>query len=83
MYTLSAPRKSGYKETFATLTEVREKAADLLSDMWGETVVTPETMIEIDAGDSTVTWITYCYASQEDAEDDEDGAYAVKYWRER
>lgn len=80
MFTLSAPSKSGYKGEFETLAEVRAKAADLLSD--GDAVTTPATMVEIEAGTCTSDAMTYCYASQEDADADLDGAYAVKYWQE-
>lgn len=69
--TLSAPAKSGYKAEFESISEARIAAAQLLDMAMDE-------MIEIESGDGGTT---YCYASQADADADQDGAYAVKYFR--
>ena len=67
--TLSAPAKSGYKTEFESTNEARTAAAGLLD-------VTVNDMIEVNSCDGKTT---YCYASQEDADADQDGAYAVQY----
>lgn len=68
--TLSAPAKSGYKAEFETIEEAQAKAAEILG-------CTVEEMVETQAGEEGVT---YCYASDADADEDRnDGAYAVKY----
>lgn len=67
MITLSAPAKSGYKKEFETTDEARAAAAGLLD-------VTVSEMVECD-----VNGLTYCYDSQEAADDDSSGAYTVKY----
>ena len=69
MITLSAPNKSGYEQSFASVETARVKAAELLD-------IPAKDMIEVESGDGS---ITYCYASQEDADADQDGAYAVQY----
>jgi hypothetical protein len=69
MVTLSAPNKSGYKETFETISGARTKAAWLLD-------TTVDDMVETESGDGS---ITYCYPSQAEADADQDGAYAVQY----
>lgn len=66
---LSAPAKSGYRRQFETVEEARDRAAAILG-------VTVATMIEAKSPDGETT---YCYASQEDADADQDGAYAVQY----
>jgi hypothetical protein len=79
---LSAPAKSGYRAGFETVAACRAKAAELLSglrEIDGEIVeltITPDTMIETDSPDGGTT---YCYATQADADADQDGAYAVQY----
>ena len=65
-YRLSAPRKSGYEETFGSLASCRNAAADILH-------IDLDEMIEIEGPDAV-----YCYATQEDADND-DGAYAVQW----
>jgi hypothetical protein len=66
--TLSAPAKSGYKKDFDSVESARAKAADLLDCAVDE-------MVEVEMNE-----VTYCYASQEDADADLDGAYAVQYY---
>ena len=66
--TLSAPAKSGYKAEFESIEETRSAAAELLG-------VTVDNMIEVAGYGAT----TYCYASQEESDADQDGAYAVQY----
>lgn len=70
MIELSAPAKSGFRKEFETTDEAREKAAELLG-------ISLDAMIEVGplGGDD----VTYCYATQEDADSDTDGAYAVQY----
>lgn len=70
-YRLSAPRKSGYEKQFESMEDLREKAADLLN-------CTVDEMIEVESGDGGTV---HCYASQADADADQDGAYAVQYER--
>ena len=67
---LSAPSKSGYEEVYATVAEARAAAANILG-------VSVADMIEV--GPVGGEDVTYCYASQADADDDQDGAYAVQY----
>jgi hypothetical protein len=69
MINLSAPRKSGYEAQYETVVDAREAAADLLD-------IDVEDMILTESGDGATT---YCYASQEAADADQDGAYAVQY----
>lgn len=69
MTTLSAPCKSGYQRDFATTDQAREAAAALLG-------VALADMIEVESPDGSVI---YCYASQDEADVDQDGAYAVQY----
>lgn len=71
---LSAPTKSGYRQDFETVAEARAKAANLLG------LADPSEMIEYEncEGDDIVT---YCYASQDEADADRDGSYAVRYSR--
>lgn len=68
MITLSAPAKSGYKKEFETIDEARAKAAYLLD-------VELDEMVEVEMNE-----VTYCYATQEEADADQDGAYAVQYY---
>lgn len=77
-YRLSAPSKSGYEGVFDTLAEVREAAAAKLGD-WTEPVSVDD-MIEVTGGGDGRT--IYCYATQADADADDDGAYAVQYVEE-
>jgi hypothetical protein len=67
--TLSAPARSGYKAEFESIDEARIAAAGLLD-------VVIDDMIEVESGDGNTT---FCYASQADADVDQDGAYAVQY----
>lgn len=67
--TVSALAKSGYRAEFESITEARAKAADLLD-------TNVEDMIEVE---SPAGGTTYCYASQEEADADRDGAYSVQY----
>ena len=69
MIILSAPAKSGYTEQFESTSEAQAKAAELLG-------VSADDMIEVESPDGGTT---YCYATQEDADADRDGAYAVQY----
>ena len=66
---LSAPSYSGYKEIFESLEAAREQAAYILDCTVAE-------MVEVKGSDET-----YCYATQEAADADQDGAYSVKYER--
>lgn len=70
MIELSAPTKSGFCRQYESIDAAREKAADLLG-------VSAAEMIEV--GPIGGEDITYCYATQEDADTDSDGAYAVQY----
>jgi hypothetical protein len=70
-HTLSAPRKSGYERQFESIDDLRVVAAGLLD-------CTVEEMIEVESGDGGTV---YCYASQAEADADQDGAYAVQYTR--
>ena len=70
MTILSAPANSGYEEQFETVGEARAAAANILD-------IDVDFMIETESGDGGTT---YCYATQEDADDDTDGAYAVQYY---
>ncbi len=82
MTRLSAPALSGYEKEFDTVDEARMEAAKLLSgihyidDQMIEFQVTVADMVEVESGDGGTT---YCYASQEEADSDNDGAYAVQY----
>lgn len=67
---LSAPRQSGYEQTLDTVAEARAAAAGILG-------VSVDDMIEV--GPVGGEDVTYCYATQADADDDQDGAYAVQY----
>ena len=67
---LSAPGNSGYERTFETVAEAREAAAGILG-------VSVADMIEV--GPVGGEDVTYCYATQADADNDQDGAYAVQY----
>lgn len=69
MITLTAPSYGGYEKDFGTVREARYAAARILGCM-------VEEMVQVTSGDGDVT---YCYASQVDADEDEDGAYAVQY----
>ena len=69
MITLSAPAKSGYKSEFETVESAQVKAADMLDCLLSD-------LVTVESPDGE---ITYCYASQEDADEDADGAYAVQY----
>lgn len=70
MIELSAPRQNGYEKTFETVAEARSAAADILG-------ISVADMIEV--GPVGGEDVTYCYATQADADDDQDGAYAVQY----
>jgi len=67
---LSAPRQSGYEQIFETVAEARSAAAEILG-------VPVADMVEV--GPVGGEDVTYCYATQADADDDQDGAYAVQY----
>lgn len=70
-YILNAPAKSGLRREFATLDEAMDAAADLIG-------VSLTDMVTVDMVEGTGDCgVTYCYASDEDAESDDDGAYAV------
>jgi hypothetical protein len=68
MITLYAPAKSGYEKEFESVDAARAQAAQLLG-------VALADMVEVYLDD-----VAYCYASQEDADADKDGAYAVGYY---
>lgn len=87
-YLLSAPAKGGYRETFIGLFEVQVQAAKILgivepsehgsmvglaTDRYARAVAS---MIGVESPDGGTT---YCYATQADADADQDGAYAVQY----
>lgn len=73
MIILSAPKKSGYRSECETAGQARLEAAEILG-------VDLADMIEVVSPDGGTT---YCYASQEDADEDLDGAYAVQYGEAR
>lgn len=70
MITLSAPAKSGYRQEFESISEAREAAAQLLG------LADDGEVIEVLSPDGGTV---YCYESQEQADADQDGAYAVQY----
>lgn len=70
MYQVSAPRKSGYLKTFDAEAQAQEHAAEL-------THCHVDDMIMVESPDGA---ITYCYGNQQDADADQDGAYAVQYY---
>lgn len=67
---LSAPGNSGYAQTFETVAEARAAAAGIVG-------ISLADMIEV--GPVGGEDVTYCYATQSDADNDQDGAYAVQY----
>jgi hypothetical protein len=69
MTQLSAPAKSGYLKTFDTEAEAQEHAAELCH-------CHVDDLILVESPDGGTT---YCYGSQEEADADRDGAYAVQY----
>ena len=69
MITLSAPAQSGYKQEFETNEEMLLAAAELLG-------VTADEMICVQCNGQDDRF--YFYASQEEADADSDGAYAVQ-----
>lgn len=68
-WTLSAPNKSGYRQEFTDLSALRAQAAEFLGCPVAD-------LVENESGDGGTH---YFYASQADAEADEDGAYAIQY----
>jgi hypothetical protein len=69
MITLSAPAKSGYTAEFESIEDAQAKAAELLG-------CSVDDMIEVLSPDGGTI---YCYATQKEADSDQDGAYAVQY----
>ena len=69
MITLTAPAQSGYKQDFETNEEMLLAAAELLG-------VTADDMVCIQCNGQDDRF--YFYASQEEADADSDGAYAVQ-----
>ncbi len=69
MIILSAPAKAGYRAEFFKIDAARREAAKILG-------IDPGDMIEVESPDGATT---YCYDSQEAADVDAEGAYAVQY----
>ena len=69
MITLSAPAQSGYKQEFETNEDMLLVAAQLLG-------VSADDMVCVQCNGQDDRF--YFYASQEEADDDSDGAYAVQ-----
>lgn len=66
---VSAPAKSGYLKTFDSLDEALTTLAELCH-------CHEDDLIMLDSPDGSVT---YCYGSQDEADLDATGAYAVQY----
>lgn len=71
-YKLSVPNRPEIPNDHETLSAIRENAALALDVDLAE-------MVEVDA-DYDGHPATYCYRSVQEADADDDGAYAVKYW---
>lgn len=73
-YILNAPAKSGLRREFSTLDEALAAAADLLGVSVAHMVT--EDASNGGAGEDEDRGVTYCYANEDDAAND-DGSYAV------